>query len=635
MAKRRKRLFTRRRLLRFGVVTVIALVLIWFLGRAAIARWAIDTTLNAINLQPASYSIDSVGFTSLRMKNLAVGSEPWLTADEVIVDYTIFDLLALRVSTINIYRGRWKVVNTNGEIDWGYALPPSDEDDEPLTLEMPLERIMLHDSAIEYISDKGVEMFPITLAVANGEGETLAGEFQLSAYEWGAEFDFSVANSLERIELQLLGRAGMTDWSEEARPKVEAKLTRETAGRVSLVMSAIAEDFTATVNKTNISAERAKWSISAAMTPDRAIESVWATLSVTNGVVNGQPINWLAISAETPDDEEVFPLENIPLLLDFSATGDNWNLPAAGGRAAFSKTDDALSLTLGMSTTLPVSIDYDAASVAGTFPSLAAGMTITRDNSGISVSNGKLSAAGGTLRAGDLNIANIRALAMIHSMDEVAVDTFTAVVGDGAMISASPFTFERANPRIATRINFDNLSLEQWLPIMTSDNATGEGRVDGYTDVSIARVNGSWIVEDVRGFLSADPEHGFIQVTEAEALGELLDEQDPRFKTDEVMKPVRDKIVAALRDFSFNKLSVDFNRQGDVTSALAYLSGHGRHGEDPQGINLTLDMSVEDAFVNAYLRLAKQFEIKSNAQEALDRFFDEANNSTGSQETEQ
>jgi len=90
------------------------------------------------------------------------------------------------------------------------------------------------------------------------------------------------------------------------------------------------------------------------------------------------------------------------------------------------------------------------------------------------------------------------------------------------------------------------------------------------------------------------------------------------------MGPVREKIIAALRDFAFQKLSVDLSRRGDRTTALTYLSGFGRHGEDPQGLNLTLDVNVQDSFLGLASRIAAKGRIKESAQTALEEFFQDA-----------
>jgi hypothetical protein len=166
-----------------------------------------------------------------------------------------------------------------------------------------------------------------------------------------------------------------------------------------------------------------------------------------------------------------------------------------------------------------------------------------------------------------------------------------------------------------------NLSLAEWLPRLTKDHATGEGRVSGKIDVLLDLSEGSKRVVTLGGGLFADPQHGYVRASDAEAIGELLDSQDPRFATDPVMRPVREKIVAALQDFAFTRLAVDFSREGENTLAGVSISGFGRHGADPQGLNLTINLHVQDALVNLASRVAALSKAQSAAADALDRFF--------------
>jgi hypothetical protein len=84
---------------------------------------------------------------------------------------------------------------------------------------------------------------------------------------------------------------------------------------------------------------------------------------------------------------------------------------------------------------------------------------------------------------------------------------------------------------------------------------------------------------------------------------------------------VREKIVAALQDFAFTRLAVDFSREGENTLAGVSISGFGRHGADPQGLNLTINLHVQDALVNLASRVAALSKAQSAAADALDRFF--------------
>jgi hypothetical protein len=282
---------------------------------------------------------------------------------------------------------------------------------------------------------------------------------------------------------------------------------------------------------------------------------------------------------------------------------------------------DADVLTLELEMSKPVSLSLESAGVRGTLGSASGRLKVGRDGSGAKVLEGSLAVHAGSLHAGDAVVSDLEAGIAIRSPHDVELTNLTAIVGDGGTLTAAPFVLDPSEPRFRTRLSVTNLSLAEWLPLITAHHATGQGRISGSADISIDLTSGTPKVVLLGGALAADPQHGFIQVTDADSLADLLDAQDPRFATDETMRPVRDKIVAAFRDFAFSQLTVGLSRQDDRTVATAYVSGFGRHGDDPQGLNITLDLHVTDALLGLASRMASLSKVKSAAGSALDRFF--------------
>jgi hypothetical protein len=324
-------------------------------------------------------------------------------------------------------------------------------------------------------------------------------------------------------------------------------------------------------------------------------------------------------------------LDGPQLQLQAAASGENWQLPAAHGTVRWDmdpvspeESTRSAHLTIGMQTSQSVSLKWEPSGIAGLIESLAGNMKVGISSSGATVTEGSLTMKGGSLQVGDLGVTDARADAVMRSTDAIDVTLFSATVGDGGLISAAPFTVNLRAPQMQTRLSMSDLSLAQWLPLLTGDRSTGQGRVSGYADVAIDWTTGTAKLDQLSGSLHADPQHGFIQVTDAAALGELLEAQDARFATDEVMRSMRDKIVAALQDFAFNSLSVDLSRRGDETLAQAYVSGFGRHGNDPQGLNVTLNLHVQDAILDLASRIASRARIRKAAERGLDSFFHEA-----------
>jgi hypothetical protein len=250
-----------------------------------------------------------------------------------------------------------------------------------------------------------------------------------------------------------------------------------------------------------------------------------------------------------------------------------------------------------------------------------ASATVRAGGGGLSLADGVLSIRGGSVSAGDFMLSEARLDAVVRAPDALEITSLEAVIGDGGTIEAAPFTVDLRAPSVRTRMAVANMSLADWLPLITGDYATGQGRLSGYADFGMDWIGGRSRMTGLTGLLRADPQHGFIQVKDAEVVAGLLERQDPRFATDEAMRSVRDKIVAALQDFAFHTLSVDLSRRDRRTIALTRLSGFGRHGTDPQGINLTLDLQAEDAFIGLMSRLAARSKMRDAAAEALDRFF--------------
>lgn len=459
MRTARRRIFTAKRLLVVAVLAAGLLLGLWF-ARRAIARWGVHRVLAATGLQPATFRVRSVGFGTLRVTDLSVGTTPWLTVGSVDVSGTLGQLLAGRVGLIGVRQARWTVTVDAGTVDWGYRpLPPPSRGSprqQPAAAVaqfvpiLPFDGLDLAESTLRIVLDGAAQDVPVAAHLAPAAPGTVTARIELLA-----------------------------------------------------------------------------------------------------------PVNW-----ESP--------------------GVTARLRSAAAR-----------VTIGSEGTRP------------------------------SILDGTLSLGGLSLRAGDVAVSDTQLDALVRSPDLAEVTSLRAVIGDGTTVTAAPFTVNLRAPRARTRITLENLSLADWLPLITRDRATGEGRVSGSADVEIDWTGPTPRVTGLTGSFRADPSHGYIQVADADALGSLLERQDPRFATDDAMRAVRDKIVAALQDFAYHTLTLDLSRRADETIALTRLSGFGRHGDDPQGINLTLDLHVDDAFLDLGSRLALQSKIRDAAKDALDRFFQE------------
>lgn len=609
MRPARKRLLTRKRLLIAGVVIAAALAAAWFGGRYPLARWAVRRTLAAAGLEPAAFQVDSVGFGSLHVTNLSVGSPAWLAANHVEITFTLRDLLATRVNTIRLTGALWTVQSRSGVIDWGYIARKSAG---PLNLDLPLNLIEVADSVVRIVKDGAVNDVQFAGRFEPTGPGALTANLDLAALGRQATLTARIKSDDQHLTIDTDGHARNPDAAPQARWHAMLRHEQSTGAMqadLELTLDAITEQ----VRDIKITLAHASL-IGHAELDGRGITRVTSTINARALQIGGVALHTADLTATTAD--------GAALELEIAATGEGWKLP--GARATAHWDPSAGSLTAAMRTEQPVLINLEAAGITGQVESIEAEARLQMNESAEPSLAGRVALTGGKLQAGDLALTDARADAVIRDLETIDINSLAATVGDGSTITVEPFTWNPQLPRAEARITVINLSMAHWLPIISNQRATGDGRVSGHANVTLDWSTGSPKLEQLTGDLRADPAHGFIQMTDAEALGELLEKQDPRFATDQVMAPLREKIVAALNDFAFNELTVDLSRRGDRTTALTYLSGFGRHGEDPQGLNLTLDLQVQDSFIDLASRIAAKSRIRKATGSALEEFFQEA-----------
>jgi len=355
-------------------------------------------------------------------------------------------------------------------------------------------------------------------------------------------------------------------------------------------------------------------------------------LTVRAKGIEGGGVRVETFDLDAQTDAQADPQIDIAPTVNFSvaAAAAAWSLPEVRGSLSWqpvaptsARPESSTLFVANVQTEQPLTL-ASPSGLQGEVRSVSGGVKVQHDASGLHLVDGSLAMDGGSVQMGDVGVSEAQFVAAMPNAKTVEVTSLGAVVGDGGTVIADPFTWTVGTTEVATGITVSNLNLSQWLPILTSNRATGEGRVSGRVDAAAEWSTGTVRLAELKGTLGADPQRGFIQAMDADALGELLEKQDPRFAEDGMMGPVREKIIAALRDFAFQKLSVDLSRRGDRTTALTYLSGFGRHGEDPQGLNLTLDVNVQDSFLGLASRIAAKGRIKESAQTALEEFFQDA-----------
>lgn len=598
----------------------------WFSAKGAVAQWAVRRALVAAGLAPATFRVRSVGLTTLKLADISLGSSRWMTIEGVDATYSLRSLIAGRLVAAEVRGARWTVRVQEGTVDWGYS---SKSNTGPATLDLPCDRLDVRDSFVDVVVDGDLQTFPIEAgATARPEG-------------FECRVDTEALGRGVTLTAQARAGAGTVTLETEAQVRAPAPFTGDAL--------AAPRGGTASVRATVFrSLDSGRTTVDAAILVDSLQEPAGdAGIVVGKATVKGQAeidgrgeLSELRASIDARDVRsgavfaQAITLEAVKLdgpraRWKIAAAGDGWDLLNASGTIAMEARPASAAaaprsavFTVDLQSSPADSVAWRSADVTAHGGAVSGRVTVRVDGSGVNVLDGRLSVRDGSLHSGDLAISEVRTEIVMRAPEAVDIASLSAIVGDGGTVSASPFTLDLSAPRVETRLSVANLSLAEWLPVITGHHATAEGRVSGYTDISVDLTAGGPKVDRLNGVLRADPQHGFIQATDAEALGGFLDAQDPRFATDEVMGAVRERIVAALQDFAFNDLVVELSRDEDNTIARATLSGFGRHGADPQGLNLTLDVHVQDALVKLASRLASDSRINAAARKAIDRFFE-------------
>lgn len=623
------------------VLPLLALIV----GRRPLAHLAFNRALVNAGLTPASFEVTSVGIGSLQIADLAIGEPPWLAAEELEVSYSLAGLLNARAEAIRIAGAAWTINATGGAVDWGFtsgatpALPD---------LNLPVDLLKVDRSTVLVTMPNAVVQLPVSLSASPSADGGLVASLDLQALRRRviAQVTASATDAL-RVEITAeigaaaergialpgdvpaLPAADDTPTSGEnpiptvPQAVIKATLVRALDGSMQFDLTSTLTNAAEPVGDSVITVPDGVITASAALDADGQTTFANARVRLRNPAFGAIILRSLDLSAAKSAGPDI--------ALTLAARADQWHLPALEStlrwqseNTADSNASNPLVFNTTFRTSQPVTLSLEEGETRSRVEAVFGDLSFAVAQGAFTPRTGSVALRGGSLSAGDFSVTDARADAVLSAPDTIRVTSLAANVGNGGFVSADPFSWDFTGAVLDVRVNLDNLSLEQWLPVLSKSRATGEGRVSGNVDLALDWAAGPVRVSNVAGSLRADPSRGFIQATDADALGELLIRQNPRFATDKVMKPIGDKIIAALRDFAFHTLTVDLSREGNRTVALTRLAGFGRKGEDPQGINLTLDLRVDDAFLDLSARLAGQAKIRGAARNALDRFFDKS-----------
>jgi hypothetical protein len=156
----------------------------------------------------------------------------------------------------------------------------------------------------------------------------------------------------------------------------------------------------------------------------------------------------------------------------------------------------------------------------------------------------------------------------------------------GGRVSTANVRIDPSNPKFEATLVADRIQLRELLALAAEGRARGEGLISGSL---VLRVDGSRIAFG-KGQLHSESPTGEIQVADTEWLGAALDASDPRFTAAGELQVVKERILNALKDFTYDRLTFTFAEE-PASGGLLKVNTHGkgRTGPHPQELDMTLN----------------------------------------------
>lgn len=174
------------------------------------------------------------------------------------------------------------------------------------------------------------------------------------------------------------------------------------------------------------------------------------------------------------------------------------------------------------------------------------------------------------------------------------------------LLETGPFRVDPRAVDVRIPLRVEGVCLSRWLPVLTGNKVSGEGRLHGQVEVAV-RKGRQWKVTPGTGTLRARG-GGHFRVLDRETIENTLD----RFASTEgsQLPDVRDRIVRSLSDFAYNQLAIELIEIRDESPAPSrtrstirvHTRGKGR--EVPQEIDLTVNITGVDDLLDTMLRPA-------------------------------
>jgi hypothetical protein len=127
-------------------------------------------------------------------------------------------------------------------------------------------------------------------------------------------------------------------------------------------------------------------------------------------------------------------------------------------------------------------------------------------------------------------------------------------------------------------IEVQNLDLGIWLGLLTDGQVIASGKLSGRVPVTMNEKNTKLPVRLGDGAFLETKKPGKLQFKSAKWAGEWLELVDPRFRTDPVLKELRQSVVEALQDFSYSSIGFRYDEKTDNMRVTVRGEGKTRQG---------------------------------------------------------
>jgi hypothetical protein len=187
------------------------------------------------------------------------------------------------------------------------------------------------------------------------------------------------------------------------------------------------------------------------------------------------------------------------------------------------------------------------------------------------------------LRIGDVEFGLGAARVTLESPQSLLVEYLSTETPDAGRLWTTSFRFDPDAADLSTNLFLEGVAIGRWLPLLSRGNAAGSGRLFGRLPLRIQfepRLRfafGRGEVYAVGG--------GRLQIRNEKLIDHILAQQD-QARDPQVMRALRQKLVQALQDFGFSKLSFVFTQEPEASGESepvlrVHLLGDGEQQDPP------------------------------------------------------